>query len=59
MRLKQKDVYEKLGVTPAHYSNIERGISDPSYELLLRFRDTFKVDNVLGLFEKEHTTWQL
>ena len=57
-RLKQKDICERLGITLAHYSNLERGLSNPSYELLIRFRDEFKVKDVLELFEKEHMTWQ-
>lgn len=51
--MKQKDVYEKLGITSAHYSNLERGVSDPSYELLRKFRQIFKPGNVMELFEKE------
>lgn len=57
-RLRQKDMCERLGVTSSHYSNLERGISDPSYDLLVRFQETFKVDNVLELFEKENSKWQ-
>ena len=55
---KQKDICEKLNITTAHYSNLERGISDPSYELLLRFREMFEVEDVLGLFDKEDSKWQ-
>lgn len=54
-RLKQKDIAEKLGVTNGHYSSIEKGITNPSYEILVRFKDEFKVPDVLTLFEKEHT----
>lgn len=57
-RLRQKDMCEKLGITTAHYSNLERGISDPSYDLLMRFRNTFDVFDVLELFEKENSKWQ-
>ena len=57
-RLKQKDLCEQLGITSSHYSNIERGISDPSYDLLVRFQEVFKVNNVLELFEKENSKWQ-
>ena len=57
-RFKQKDICEKLDITTAHYSNLERGISDPSYELLLRFRELFEVEDVLGLFDKEDSKWQ-
>lgn len=49
---------EKLEITPAHYSNLERGISDPSYELLVKFRELFKIDDVITLFEKENSKWQ-
>ena len=56
-RLRQKDVYEKLGITSAHYSNIERGISDPSYELIRKFRILFKPVDVIDLFEKENWTY--
>lgn len=58
-RLKQKDVCEALGITTAHYSNLERGISDPSYELLMKFREVYGGDDILALFEKgEHLKWQ-
>ena len=57
-RLKQKDISKKLDITTAHYSNLELGKSDPSYELLLRFRDAYKVKDVLELFEKEEREWQ-
>ena len=57
-RLKQKDLCKSLGITTAHYSNLERGISDPSYELLMRFREVYEVDNTLALFEKEKEPWQ-
>lgn len=56
-RLKQKDICEKLNITAAHYSNIERGISDPSYDLLIKFKDIYKINDVLKLFEKETTAW--
>ena len=51
---------EKLDITTAHYSNLERGISDPSYDLLVRFKKTFNVSDVLDLFEKEeeNSKWQ-
>lgn len=56
-RLKQKDMCERLGITTAHYSNLERGISDPSYDLLMKFREFYDGD-VLDLFEKENSKWQ-
>lgn len=57
-RLRQKDICKKLDVTAAHYSNLERGISDPSYELLTKFREVFEVIDVIDLFEKENSKWQ-
>lgn len=57
-RLKQRELCEQLGITSAHYSNLERGISDPSYDLLMRFKKVYQVDDVLTLFEKENEPWQ-
>lgn len=57
-RLKQRELCEQLGITSAHYSNLERGISDPSYDLLMRFKKVYRVDDVLTLFEKENEPWQ-
>lgn len=54
-RLKQKDIAEKLGISNGHYSSIEKGIANPSYEMLVKFQDTFHVTNVIDLFEKEHS----
>jgi len=56
-RMRQRDLCERLGITTAHYSNIERGISDPSYVLLMKFRELYDGD-VLDLFEKENSKWQ-
>lgn len=52
-RMKQQEVAEKLEITTVHYSNIERGISNPSYEVLVKFRKIFKVRDVIDLFERE------
>ena len=52
-RLRQKDIAEKLGITNGHYSSIEKGISNPSYEMLTKFQDIFKVTDIMSLFEKE------
>ena len=56
-RLRQKDICRKLDITAAHYSNLERGISDPSYEVLMKFRELYDGD-ILDLFEKENEEWQ-
>lgn len=57
-RLKQKDLCDALEITTAHYSNLERGLSDPSYNLLMKFRELYSVPDVLDLFEKEKEPWQ-
>ena len=57
-RLRQRDMCEMLGITTAHYSNIERGLSNPSYELLVKFRKIFNVIDVIDLFEKEKEEFQ-
>ncbi len=57
-RLKQKDLATILGITLAHYSNIERGVTNPSYDLLVRFRELYSNVDVIDLFEKENKTWQ-
>lgn len=56
----QREIAKMIGITSSHYSNIERGIVDPSYEVLMKFRDTFIVKDVLDLFEKEEVwlKWQ-
>ena len=51
-RLRQCDIADKLGVTVSHYSNLERGMTNPSYEVLMKFRKIFKIEDVLELFEK-------
>lgn len=55
-RLKQTEVADKLGVTNTHYSNIERGVTDPSFDLLAKFKRVFKTVDVITLFEKENDT---
>ena len=52
-RLRQKDVAEKLGVSSGHYSSIESGIANPSYEMLVKFQEVYNVKDILSLFEKE------
>ena len=49
----QKEVAKALDTAPSHYSLIEQGINNPSYELLVKFEDVFKTENTLRLFEKE------
>ena len=52
-RLKQGEICKALEISRGHYSNIERGIVDPSFELLMRFRNIYGTKDTLGLFEKE------
>lgn len=53
--LKQNEIAERLGITNAHYCNIEKAKSDPSHELLLKFKEEFKIADgeVFELFKKE------
>lgn len=51
-RLRQYDIAEQLGISPAHYSNLERGVADPSYDLLLKFKELYNVKDIIALFEK-------
>lgn len=51
--LTQKEVAKALDIAPSHYSLIEQGINNPSYELLVKFEDVLKTENTLRLFEKE------
>lgn len=57
-RLKQKEIADKLDITLAHYSNLERGMTNPSYDLLDKFKRTFRIKDVMDLFEREEEPWQ-
>lgn len=48
----QKELAEKLGITSTHYSRIETGESNPSYELMERFKEVFEIEDVFKLLEK-------
>ena len=50
--LTQKQMAEQLGITSTHYSRIETGEANPSYELILKFQEVFQTNEVLDLFEK-------
>ena len=41
--MKQVDLAQKLGISRSHLSEIESGKKKPSYELLERYADTFKI----------------
>lgn len=49
--LRQVQIIKKLGISSGYYSNLERARVNPSFDLLMRFRDVFEVDDVLDLFE--------
>lgn len=52
--LKSKEMAEKTNISKEHYSNIELGKSDPSYEYIENFEKTFDVNvkEVWWLFKK-------
>ena len=43
-----------LGITRQHYSNIENGLSDPSFGLMEKFDETFgnEYEDIWELFKK-------
>ena len=57
-KLKQREVSKALNISVGHYSNIERGKTDPSFEVLMRFRKVYPEKDILGLFEKEKSVWR-
>lgn len=46
---------EQLGITRQHYSDIEKGISNPSFKLMEKFAKVFEGEyqDVWELFKKE------
>lgn len=46
----QVEISKKLGISNGYYSNLEKGRVNPSFNLLVKFRDIFDVDDVLELF---------
>jgi len=52
--LKSKEMAEKLEINSVHYSNIERGKSDPSFGLLQKFEEEFagQYEDIWELFKK-------
>lgn len=43
-----------LNITRQHYANIENGLSNPSYDLMIRFGEVFKdqYEDIWELFKK-------
>ena len=54
LMLKSGQMAEKTGISRAHYSNIENGKRNPTYEYIEEFEKTFGVEEskVWGLFKK-------
>ncbi len=50
--LTQTQFAKILGITATHYSRIETGQSNPSFEIMEKLKINFKVEDVFGLFEK-------
>ena len=54
LHLMSKEMAEMTGISKAHYSNIENGRKNPTYEYLELFEEIFNVDvkDVWWLFKK-------
>ena len=50
--LTQKQMAEKLSISSTHYSRIETGVINPSFELMEKFKKVFDVEDAFKLFEK-------
>lgn len=48
--LTQKEMAIKLGVTPSMYSKVELGLRNPSYNFLVKFKQTFKDVDIDSIF---------
>lgn len=48
---KQVDIIKKLGISSGYYSNIEKARVDPSFKLLVKFKEIFEIDDVVELFK--------
>ena len=48
--LKQVDVTKKLKISSGYYSNLEKGRVDPSFSLLVKFKEVFEIDDIIELF---------
>ena len=51
--MKQKDVYEKLGVSPNCYASYEQGRTEPNIETIVKLCEIFEVsaDYLLGIVD--------
>lgn len=48
--LTQEEFAEKIGITLSHYSKIEIGIRNPSYNFLTKFKRTFPNESIDNIF---------
>ena len=51
--LKQVEIGKILGLSSGHYSNLEKGRVNPSFSLLMKFKETFEIDDIIELFKLE------
>ena len=49
--LKQVDIIKKLGISSGYYSNLEKGRVNPSFSLLMKFKEIFEIDDIVELFK--------
>lgn len=51
--LKSKEMAAKTCISPSHYSNIENGVKNPTYEYMKDFEEIFNIDekDMWGLFK--------
>ena len=49
--LKQVDIIKRLGISSGYYSNLEKGRVNPSFHLLVKFKEVFEIDDILELFK--------
>lgn len=52
--LKPTLVAKKLGISDSLWSNIKSGRANPTYELLKKFQESFKPEDVVTLFAEDN-----
>lgn len=55
LRLNQKEMAMRIGVSPSYYYKVESGIQTPSYEFMRKMKDRFpniSIDRVFFLNKK-------
>lgn len=48
--LLQQEIANRLEITRQHYSNLENGLTNPSFELMVKFGEVFK-DEYVDMWE--------